>query len=161
MLLYPSFRQGMPESRLQGRTDSTHPKKTSCLAGSIHAAPMLRIHANWMPATRSVGATGMLPASAGCAHSIHAGMTITFVMVISIRRLSGKPFDLFDRALEFLLPVVGAMTQKSIRKRMVIPNRSSFSTSEPIPKRIAEHSKVIQDRSRVEYPTQSLLLAPS
>jgi hypothetical protein len=30
MLLYPSFRQGMPESRLQGRTDSTHPKKTSC-----------------------------------------------------------------------------------------------------------------------------------
>ncbi len=103
----------------------------------------------------------MLPASAGCAHSIHAGMTITFVMVISIRRLSGKPFDLFDRALEFLLPVVGAMTQKSTRKRMVIPNRSSFSTSEPIPKRIAEHSKVIQDRSRVEYPTQSLLLAPS
>jgi hypothetical protein len=28
------------------------------LAGGIHAAPMLRIHANWMPATRSVGATG-------------------------------------------------------------------------------------------------------
>ena len=60
-----------------------------------------RIHANWMPATRSVGATRGRRLIQGWMLPIHAGMTITFVTACSKTWNSSQPLSIKPLAPDY------------------------------------------------------------